>query len=57
MEPLKRPMAGVLRSHPFLRFACPTKNLTPVIAKAKEELLMQDEEARDQMADLLGDGS
>jgi serine/threonine protein kinase len=33
MDPVKRPMASVLRSHPFLRFACPTKNLTPVILK------------------------
>ncbi len=35
MDPVKRPLASVLRSHPFLRFACPTKNLTPVILKAK----------------------
>ena len=57
MDPHNRPMASALRSHPFLRFACPTKNLTPVIAKAKEELLLQDEEARDQIADLLGDAN
>jgi serine/threonine protein kinase len=31
MDPVKRPLTSILRSHPFLRFACPTKNLTPVI--------------------------
>jgi serine/threonine protein kinase len=53
MDPVKRPMAAGLRSHPFLRFACPTKNLTPVILKAKEELLQQDADSKQTLEDLL----
>jgi serine/threonine protein kinase len=53
MDPLNRPLTSALRSHPFLRFACPTKNLTPVILKAKEELLLQDNEGREMLDELL----
>ena len=34
----ERPSATQLLQHPFLKLACPTKNLAPVIAKAKEEI-------------------
>lgn len=53
MDPQKRPLAKTLRTHPFLRFACPTKNLTPVILKAKEEIKLQDNEAKVTLEELL----
>eukprot|EP01091_Cochliopodium_minus_P006685 TRINITY_DN16693_c0_g1_i1.p1 TRINITY_DN16693_c0_g1~~TRINITY_DN16693_c0_g1_i1.p1 ORF type:complete len:469 (-),score=131.04 TRINITY_DN16693_c0_g1_i1:99-1409(-) len=34
----QRPSASTLLKHPFLKLACPTKNLAPVIAKAKERI-------------------
>lgn len=53
MDPQKRPMAKTLRSHPFLRFACPTKNLTPVILKAKDEIFFKDDSTKQTMEAIL----
>lgn len=47
-----RAKASDMLKHAFLRFACPTKNLSPVILRAKEELLIQEEE-RSEMIDKL----
>eukprot|EP01092_Planopodium_desertum_P017129 TRINITY_DN99384_c0_g1_i1.p1 TRINITY_DN99384_c0_g1~~TRINITY_DN99384_c0_g1_i1.p1 ORF type:complete len:167 (-),score=13.50 TRINITY_DN99384_c0_g1_i1:72-572(-) len=37
MDENQRFSAAQLLKHPFVRLACPRKNLTPVIAKAKEQ--------------------
>lgn len=36
LDPAKRATAGELLDHPFLKLACPKRNLTPLILKAKE---------------------